>query len=174
MSSNIVIESVPIVQVTVARGAEKQITLTSVGERGPKGDKGDVELLPEQVAGILAELELRSLMVLPTNVPLLAYRLVAVDSTGFLMYCTAGESSHVNRVLGMALTASDGSEPVYVQPFGEIQNPAWNFPIGASLYVGMDGQLSLTPTGTFHQSVGKVIKSDTILLQPSLGILRAI
>jgi hypothetical protein len=108
-------------------------------------------------------------------VPLNAYKLMTTDSNGQAVYADAATPAHVNRIIGLSITAASAGGTVRIQSSGQITNQGWLLPTGATLYAGLNGDLSIDSTvGAFSQIVGYVMSPNTIFLQPSLGILRAI
>lgn len=108
-------------------------------------------------------------------IPLNAYKLMTTDADGQAVYADAANPAHVNRIIGLSITAASAGGTVRIQSNGQITNQGWLLPTGATLYAGLAGDLSTDSTvGAFAQIVGYVMSPNTIFLQPSLGILRAI
>lgn len=104
-----------------------------------------------------------------------AYKLVTTDSAGGLIYADAATPSHFNRIVGLTVGAAASGADCTVESSGQVSNSGWSWPVGALLYVGLDGAISTDATiGNFCQQIGYASSSTTVVLTISRGIRRAI
>jgi hypothetical protein len=81
----------------------------------------------------------------PASIALSGHRMVTLDSTGGAMYASNDNVTHANRVLGMTTGAADVSATAYIQNFGELVEPTWNWILDTPVYLSTDGHLTQTP-----------------------------
>jgi hypothetical protein len=109
------------------------------------------------------------------GINLLAYRLVTTDSAGQLIYYDAADVNQCNKCIGIIEQATAAGNTARVITTGSVTNTNWNFTSKDLLFAGLDGLVTTDPfVGKFSQIVGYVLSPDTIVIQPQLGIRRAI
>lgn len=108
-----------------------------------------------------------------TSENLLAFKLVKIDNTGNLVYCSADNINDINKIIGLTLKSSTPGSNVDVQLIGRLENENWNFQIGQDLYLGLNGDITLSPfIGVFLQRIGYAISPTEIFIKIDRGIVR--
>lgn len=102
-----------------------------------------------------------------------AYKAIVTDSSGNAILASAGNSSHAGRVIGLSINAAITGDSVTVQSAGEVTNSGWNWPPGALIYVGLNGDLTTSQVGVFSQAVGFARTSTIIVVRISRAIFRS-
>lgn len=101
-----------------------------------------------------------------------AFRAVAIDNNGDLIYADKDTLDHRNRILGITITAvSAGGTPVVVQ-FGHIDEITWSWTMNLPIYLGTNGLLTQTPpTSGILQQLGYPTSSIGMVVDQGLSIL---
>lgn len=99
-------------------------------------------------------------------VPLRAYTLVTTNEQGQVICADPINADHLNKIIGLSLNSASVGGAVRIQAAGEVFHPeGWMLPIGAVLFLGIDGALSTDPLiGACAQTIGYVLDSNTIFL----------
>lgn len=105
-------------------------------------------------------------------VPILAHRLLRITPYG-LSYLDATDANQAQSCLGVSLTAALAGGEVRYRNAGVIKNDGWSFPVGAIIYAGDGGLLSLTSGLGFFQRVGVAISPTEVQLSIGTAIIRA-
>lgn len=99
-------------------------------------------------------------------VPISGHRLVMLNRDGRLVYASAGELAHADRVLGVTTAAAAAGDSVVVQRAGELTEPSWSWEVDLPIYLGLDGALTqeppATPASKFSLVVGVPVTPTTV------------
>lgn len=97
-----------------------------------------------------------------------AYRAVASTANG-VVHADQFTAAHATKVVGLSASTALPGMPVTVVESGYITNPLWSWSDGSLIYVGTDGALTTTPSGTaaFTRVVGHAASPTTIAVNLS-------
>lgn len=97
-----------------------------------------------------------------------AYRAVASTANG-VVHADQFTAAHATKVVGLSASTALPGMPVTVVESGYIANPLWSWTEGALIYVGTDGALTQTPSGTaaFVRVVGHAASATVVAVNLS-------
>jgi hypothetical protein len=131
-----IISGVGIVDVQVVPIGVTETVVVAVGGQGVTGPRGlDGQQGP--AGGTTTSY--------PASIALSGHRMVTLDATGEATYASNDNLTHSNRVLGMTTGAADVGATAYIQIFGELVEPTWNWTLDTPIYLSVDGLLTQTP-----------------------------
>jgi hypothetical protein len=104
---------------------------------------------------------------------LLAFHGVLTDEFGLAQYASAGVRAHAGRLVGFTAHAAIPGGPVRVLHAGTLQNDGWNWPPGALLFLGLDGQITSAQVGVFSQRIGHARSATEVWIDIQNVIVRA-
>lgn len=101
------------------------------------------------------------------------HRAVCVKSDGKAYYADANILD-TKSVVGITTHAASNGESVVIQTDGELRNTGgWSFTTGDAIFVGSNGQIVQSDTGTAYiSSLGLATKTDTININIFQSIIR--
>lgn len=103
-----------------------------------------------------------------------AFRAAAVNDDGEIVIANYTNLDHVDRVVGIALTAAGIGNNVIVQNLGRITNSSWNWDVGKGIFFDENGILTQgVPIYGFWLYVAKPITSTIIDVFVRTPIIRA-
>lgn len=148
-------------EVDVYIGSEGYVTDIAEAEnlKGAKGDKGDD-------GG-------DSLLSLPAAGSIIAYKTVTTDADGFVIYGDAGTTAHWSSILGIALNSASAGGHVAIAQQGLVTNAGWNWTVGDTLFVGLNGDITTQQVGVFSQTIGYALSATQIFLRLGRAIVRS-
>lgn len=76
------------------------------------------------------------------------YKVLTTDLSGRLIYASADNPDHVNRVIGISLEDKPLDALLKYQRFGKLYNSSWNWQPLQQLYLGIDGEIIANPSIT--------------------------
>lgn len=101
------------------------------------------------------------------------HRAVCIKSDGKAYYADANILD-TKSVVGITTHAASNGESVIIQTDGELRNTGgWSFTTGGAIFVGSNGQIVQSDTGTAYiSSLGLATKTDTININIFQSIIR--
>lgn len=101
-----------------------------------------------------------------------AQRVVFIDTNGKAYYADKDTLSHVNKVLGLTLSAAISDALVNIQTFGVLQDPSFSFDMTKPIYLGNNGNLSqVYPTSGFVLQIGYPVAVNAIMIELQMPII---
>lgn len=98
------------------------------------------------------------------------HRLVVPDTGDAVVYADHDTLSDLGRPIWLTLGAAAQGAPVDLAWYGTVTESSWSWTLGP-IYVGDNGLLTQTPpTSGYSRQIGAAIDSNTIWLDPQLGI----
>ena len=85
-----------------------------------------------------------------------------MTSTGYI--ADSSNLAHINRVSGISINAITQNTSGEVLAYGKITNTNWNFTTGNILFLNGTAISETAPTSGFICQIGKVVNSNTILI----------
>jgi len=85
-----------------------------------------------------------------------------MTSTGYI--ADSNNLAHIDRVSGISIKAITNNTSGEVLAYGKITNINWNFTVGSILFLNGTAISQTPPTSGFICQIGKVINSNTILI----------
>lgn len=131
---------------TILVTEEPEIEIITEAEQGPQGPPGppgaDGYAIPNLLAGEA----------------LLGHRAVRMGEGQRVFYASASSLEHINSILGITTNAAVADGPVFVQTYGEIEEPSWNWAVNQPIYLGTSGALTqVAPAAGFILILGHAI-----------------
>jgi hypothetical protein len=114
----------------------------AVGEQGPigaKGDKGDKGAIGEAGSSGI------TLFAYPAGDNLSGHRLLQLGVNGTAIYADSSDVSKPQSILGVSTGAASLGGVIYSQPFGELEEPSWNWTPDLPIFLGIAGLITQTP-----------------------------
>lgn len=101
-----------------------------------------------------------------------AFQVVYVSGSDTILPANSEETSHLGRVIGLALENITEAETGKVQLHGRVENTAWDLTPGAVYWLGTGGEITtVVPTTGFIQRVGTAKNATTLALNFSEPLL---
>lgn len=132
------------------------------GPQGPAGPPGASGESAQRLEKNFTALEIMS-----------ALKLVKADSPGTMVKGFNNGDYEDAKILGVSLNALLAGNIGPVLLFGLLEDPFFNFPINSPLYLGLDGEITLTPpaSGVYTVVVGKGLGPGAIFIDIQEPIL---
>lgn len=150
------------IELNVAAAHNSEVIATEAAERA----SNSAEIAVAAAANIAA-------IALPVKNTTNGHRAVTIDADGKVIYVSADDLTHANRVLGITLEAVTVVDaPIKIVQSGSVTEPSWAFNTGP-VYVGTNGQLTQNLSGLlFVQQVGVAVSATTLIvdIHPSIVI----
>lgn len=139
-----------------------KMVVSNTGLRGPRGLPGAGGDSAQRLEKNFTALEVIS-----------ALKLVKADGIGTILKGFNNGTYEDAKILGVSLNALSVGAVGPVLLFGLLEDPFFNFPINAPLYLGLDGEITLTPpaSGVYTVIVGKGIGPGAIFIDIQEPIL---
>jgi len=103
-----------------------------------------------------------------------ALKVVAVNDDGKIILADHMDITHLNRVVGVSLSAAAIGNQILVQKFGRLVYSGWNWTIGRSIFFNSDSDLVQDPQATaFWMIVAKPVQTDRIEIHLRVPVMRA-
>jgi hypothetical protein len=123
----------------------------------------------------IAELTAQATLTQKTITPIGGHRIVYLDADG-AKYASNNDLSHLGRVVGITLGASDSNNKVFIRTSGEVVEPSWNWSKFGPVFLGQNGLLTQSspgPPAFFSQVVGQAIGPTQIVIniQPPIVLI---
>lgn len=103
------------------------------------------------------------------------HRIVIRDEDGFLTYADAATVAHAARPFRLTTGATPEGDEAHVVAIGEVEESSWSWPPGGLLFVGLAGQITMTPpafpTAAFLMQIGNVISPTCIYFDPKTPVI---
>jgi len=104
-----------------------------------------------------------------------ALKVVAVNNDGKIILADHTDITHLNRVVGIALSAAGIGNEILVQKLGKLEYSGWNWTIGRSIFFNSDSDLVQAPQETaFWMIVAKPVKTNRIEIHLRVPVIRAV
>jgi hypothetical protein len=126
------------------------VVSTDIGPPGPKGDPGT------GAATVIVAIAAQSLG---------GHRVVKPVAGGKVNYASSETAGDGDQILGITQGAAVADAETVIQTGGVMEEPSWDWPVGAAIYCGISGLLTATPpTEGFLCRIAKAIEPTKILI----------
>ncbi len=83
------------------------------------------------------------------------HKIVKLNSSGKAIYADKDIIEDANQVLGITKHSASANESIYIQTYGEMIEPTWNWNLALPIFLGNNGVLTQTaPTSGFTLIIG--------------------
>jgi len=102
------------------------------------------------------------------GVALGGHRVVILNREGKLSYASADNVTHMGRVIGITMGATEPDASCQVQNFDQLDEPSWTWDLNKPVYLGLDGiltqELPTVPQSRFSMVVGFPTSSTSLFV----------
>lgn len=103
-----------------------------------------------------------------------ALKIVAINDDSKIILADHLDITHLNRIVGIALSAAAIGNEILVQKFGHLTYAGWNWTLGRSVFFDSDSDLTQDPQITkFWMIVAKPVAIDRIEIHLRVPVIRA-
>lgn len=93
-------------------------------------------------------------------------RVIAIGSSGEVVYADSSNEEHVNSVIGVTISASSADSLAYIQTGGIISEPTWNWDLDKPIILGLNGFLvqDIPVESKFYLLIGKPLTEKSMVI----------